>query len=161
MRNFEIKAIVSLPQVTFMHYGAGAKSSVLVMRKRKHGEKASDYAVFSAISEAVGYDATGRASGSDLSSIGNKFSAFKGRKRFQNRDLIFSKNVSKFDRNRLDPYYYSPIFDRIDKRLSRVCILSCPFRKYAWNVAYSAVRRRRRKTIPKTQEMSRLSRCLR
>ena len=119
LRNFEIKAIVSLPQVTFMHYGAGAKSSVLVMRKRKHGEKASDYAVFSAISEAVGYDATGRASSSDLSSIRDKFRAFKGRKRFPNEAFVFSKNISVFDRNRLDPYYYSPIFDRIDERLSK------------------------------------------
>ena len=119
LRNFEIKAIVSLPQVTFMHYGAGAKSSVLVMRKRKHGERASDYKVFSAISEAVGYDATGRASSSDLPTIGKEFRAFGDRRGFLNRTLMFSKNISEFDRNRLDPYYYSPIFDRINRRLDR------------------------------------------
>ena len=77
--NFEINALVSLPQITFMHYGAGAKSSILLMRKRAKSESGTDYRVFAAVSEAVGYDATGRFARSDLQQIVTKYRAFLSR----------------------------------------------------------------------------------
>ena len=36
---FEIEGIFSLPQVTFAHYGAGLKSSILILRKRNKKKK--------------------------------------------------------------------------------------------------------------------------
>ena len=129
---FEIKAIVSLPQVTFLHYGAGAKSSVLVGRKRDINETKSDYRFFSAVSESVGYDATGRTSASDLASIIYEYRAFADGGKDTKRDFSYTKLVSEFNQNRIDPYYYSPEFDRIARemasskyellRLDKVCV---------------------------------------
>ena len=59
--NFRLLAVVSLPQTAFSHFGAGVKASLVFLRKRKVGEKASDEeAIFMAVAENSGYDATGR-----------------------------------------------------------------------------------------------------
>jgi type I restriction enzyme M protein len=61
LERFKLLAVVSLPQFAFAHYGAGVKSSVLFLEKRKRNERADDAeAVFMAMAENVGYDATGR-----------------------------------------------------------------------------------------------------
>jgi type I restriction enzyme M protein len=65
VRNFlmdksQILAVVSLPQFAFTHFGAGVKSSLVFLRKKKDNEKAGDYPIFMAIAEHIGYDATGR-----------------------------------------------------------------------------------------------------
>ena len=58
---FQIKAIVSLPQMAFAHFGAGVKASIVFLRRRDEGEKLSDdEPIFMAIAERIGYDATGR-----------------------------------------------------------------------------------------------------
>ena len=58
---FQLLAVVSLPQTAFAHFGAGVKSSVVFLRKRKAKETPSDEeAIFMAIAENIGYDATGR-----------------------------------------------------------------------------------------------------
>ncbi len=119
VEKFDIKAIISLPQVTFEHYGAGVKSSILIGRKRGNGETLNNHEFFAAISEAVGYDATGHESDSDFDMIIEEYRKFNEGKTRVDRDLIFTKNVRDFDQNRLDPYYYSPIFDRMLDRLSR------------------------------------------
>lgn len=61
-RNAKILAIVSLPQLAFVSSGAGVKASLLFLQK----EKATNYPIFMAIAEHIGYDATGRPDINDL-----------------------------------------------------------------------------------------------
>ena len=62
MERFKVLAVVSLPQFAFAHLGAGVKSSVIFLEKRQPEPSASDdEAIFMAITENIGYDATGRA----------------------------------------------------------------------------------------------------
>jgi len=59
-----IKAVVSLPQETFMPYGSGVKASLLFLEKKNPADPYHEQGpVFMAISENIGYDATGRATG--------------------------------------------------------------------------------------------------
>ncbi|MFA5050436.1 MAG: restriction endonuclease subunit M [Candidatus Micrarchaeia archaeon] len=60
MEKSQILAVVSLPQFTFTHFGAGVKSSLVFVRKKKDNEKTGNYLIFMAIAEHIGYDATGR-----------------------------------------------------------------------------------------------------
>ena len=113
---FEVKAIISLPQVTFEHYGAGPKSSILVLRKKTAEEPEVDNNVFSAIIQNVGYDGTGRTTENELLEIPQKYHQFLDGKSYSNENL-FSKRISQFNNNRLDPYYYSPLFEKIEKEL--------------------------------------------
>lgn len=60
MEKCEINAIIGLPQFAFSHYGAGVKSSLLFLRKKKANEIERDYSVFVAIADRIGYNASGR-----------------------------------------------------------------------------------------------------
>lgn len=61
LERFKVLAVVSLPQFAFAHFGAGVKSSVVFLEKREFGEQAcDDEAIFMAMAENIGYDATGR-----------------------------------------------------------------------------------------------------
>lgn len=61
LEHYRLLAVVSLPQFAFAHYGAGVKASLVFLQKRKAGETPSDEeAIFMAIAENIGYDATGR-----------------------------------------------------------------------------------------------------
>jgi type I restriction enzyme M protein len=61
LERFKVLAVVSLPQFAFAHFGAGVKSSVVFLEKRQPGTQASDdEAIFMAMAENIGYDATGR-----------------------------------------------------------------------------------------------------
>jgi type I restriction enzyme M protein len=61
LNSFQLLAVVSLPQTAFSHFGAGVKASLVFLRKRKPSETASDEeAIFMAVAENIGYDATGR-----------------------------------------------------------------------------------------------------
>lgn len=60
MEKSQILAVVSLPQFAFAHFGAGVKSSLVFVRKKKENEIKSNYQIFMAIAEHIGYDATGR-----------------------------------------------------------------------------------------------------
>ena len=61
VERFKVLAVVSLPQFAFAHFGAGVKSSVIFLEKRRPNTSASDdEAIFMAITENIGYDATGR-----------------------------------------------------------------------------------------------------
>jgi len=61
LESFQLLAVVSLPQTAFSHFGAGVKASLVFLRKRKANEQASDEeAIFMAVAENIGYDATGR-----------------------------------------------------------------------------------------------------
>ncbi len=61
LERFRVLGVVSLPQSAFAHFGAGVKSSVVLLEKRKADQAASDdEAIFMAMAENIGYDATGR-----------------------------------------------------------------------------------------------------
>lgn len=60
MKKAQILAVVSLPQFAFTHFGAGVKSSLVFVRKKKDNERTGNYPIFMAIAEHIGYDATGR-----------------------------------------------------------------------------------------------------
>ena len=61
LEHYRLLAVVSLPQFAFAHYGAGVKASLVFMQKREAGEAPNDEeAIFMAIAENIGYDATGR-----------------------------------------------------------------------------------------------------
>ena len=64
------KAIISLPQETFVPYGSGMKTSLLFLQKKDIEGELKQGKVFMAIAENVGYDATGRSTGkNDLPKI--------------------------------------------------------------------------------------------
>jgi len=128
---FEIEAVFSLPQVTFVHYGAGLKSSILILRKLGDKEAAKDNNVFAGVIEKVGYDGTGREDKNELDGFADKYLEFKKGKTFYEH-RVYVKKVSSFNQNRLDSYYYSPMFEEILaeikkskhplKKLDDVCI---------------------------------------
>ncbi len=78
MEQAQILAVVSLPQTAFSHYGAGVKSSLLFLRRKKTDEKLGNYPIFMAIAEHIGYDATGRdITQNDLDEIATKYQDFE------------------------------------------------------------------------------------
>ena len=60
MARCQILAIISLPQFSFTHFGAGVKSSLIFLRRKGENEKLGKYPIFMAIADHIGYDATGR-----------------------------------------------------------------------------------------------------
>ena len=76
--HFQVLAVVSLPQTAFSHYGAGVKSSLVFLRKRADGEKPKDTeAIFMAVPEVIGYDATGRKCDNQLPEVIQKYRQFE------------------------------------------------------------------------------------
>jgi len=79
---FKLLAVVSLPQTAFSHYGAGVKTSVIFVEKwkderEKEIELKSEYPIFMAKAENIGYDATGRMTGkSDFEEIIQQYKDF-------------------------------------------------------------------------------------
>ena len=61
LNHFQLLAVVSLPQFAFSHYDAGVKASIVFLRRLAAGETVpDDTAIFMALTENIGYDATGR-----------------------------------------------------------------------------------------------------
>ena len=57
-----VKAVVSLPQETFMPYGSGVKASLLFLEKKNIADPYHEQGpVFMSIAKNIGYDSTGRA----------------------------------------------------------------------------------------------------
>lgn len=78
LEKFQLLAVVSLPQCAFAHFGAGVKASVIFVRKRRAKEVPDENeAVFMAAPELIGYDATGRRTGSQLDEIIEEFEKFQ------------------------------------------------------------------------------------
>ncbi|HKZ52948.1 MAG TPA: N-6 DNA methylase, partial [Candidatus Acidoferrales bacterium] len=73
MRRAQVLAVVSLPHTAFTQFGAGVKASLLFLRKKAAGEKlARSYAIFMAIANHIGYDATGRPDENELLNEGQR-----------------------------------------------------------------------------------------
>ena len=78
LEHFQVQAVISLPATAFSHYGAGVKSSVVFLRKRAEGEKPNDNeAIFMAVAEMIGYDATGRKCDNQLPEVVKEFRKFE------------------------------------------------------------------------------------
>ena len=61
LNHFQLLAVVSLPQFAFSHYDAGVKASIVFLRRLAVGETVpDDTPIFMALTENIGYDATGR-----------------------------------------------------------------------------------------------------
>ncbi len=61
LSHFQLLAVISLPQFAFAHYDAGVKASIVFLRRLKDNEQMPDDApIFMALTENIGYDATGR-----------------------------------------------------------------------------------------------------
>ncbi len=81
MERCQLLAIVSLPQFAFSHYGAGVKSSLVFARRKANNEKQTNYPIFMAIAERIGYDATGREDNvNELDDIYKEYLKFRGKK---------------------------------------------------------------------------------
>lgn len=81
MERAQILAVISLPQFTFTHFGAGVKSSLVFVRKKSEKEKLGRYKIFMAIAEHIGYDATGKKDKqNDLITIQKEYEKFKKEK---------------------------------------------------------------------------------
>jgi len=72
--NFKLLGVVSLTQDAFKYFGAGVKSSVVILEKNSHPEP--DYKIFMATADKVGIDASGRATKNDLDEIATQFREF-------------------------------------------------------------------------------------
>ena len=78
LERFQLLAVVSLPQFAFSHFGAGVKASVIFVRKRGEDEKPDENeAIFMAVPELIGYDATGRKTESQFDEIVKKYNEFQ------------------------------------------------------------------------------------
>lgn len=78
LENFQLLAVVSLPQTAFAHFGAGVKASVVFLRKRAEDETPDDdEAIFMAAPEKIGYDATGRKCDNQLPEVVAQFRKFE------------------------------------------------------------------------------------
>ncbi len=79
LEHFEVQAVVSLPATAFAHFGAGVKSSVVVLRRLGVDEAPDpERPVFMAQPELVGYDATGRPTENQLDEVLERYRAFRG-----------------------------------------------------------------------------------
>jgi type I restriction enzyme M protein len=96
MDNCQIEAIISLPQFTFSHFGAGVKSSLVFLRRKGKEEILGDYPIFMAIADYIGYDASGRTTQKDdlplildeYKNFKNNPSTYKGKSHDNSNDLF-------------------------------------------------------------------------
>ena len=78
LERFQIKAIVSLPQTAFSHFGAGVKASIVFLRRRDDGERLNDAEpIFMAAPELIGYDATGHETENQLPEVLKQYQLFE------------------------------------------------------------------------------------
>ena len=93
LEHFQLLAVVSLPQFAFSHYDAGVKASIVFRRRLADGETVSDdTAIFMALAENIGYDATGR-------------------KTFEVTVEQINAGVSKVERHRCDLFDYRVAYE--------------------------------------------------
>jgi type I restriction enzyme M protein len=124
----QILGVVSLPQTAFKRpaskgsgdTGSGVKASLLFLRRKKDGEKLlKDYSIFMAISEHIGYDATGRPDKDEFPDILKAWQEFKKTNSADGKNpKIFSTSLNVVRCGRLDPFHYLPKFMLQEKALS-------------------------------------------
>ena len=60
VQNCQVLASISLPESAFSHFGAGIKSSVLILRRKYDNESLGNYPIFMAVAKYVGISSTGK-----------------------------------------------------------------------------------------------------
>jgi len=91
-----IKAIISLPNFSFKAVGAGAKTSILFLQKKRQEQFPKDYPIFMAIAEHIGYDATGRPDKNELPDIFYEFAKFCLEQKGLMKDLSRDQTIELF-----------------------------------------------------------------
>lgn len=120
LSNFQIIAIISLPVYAFRKAGSGMRTSLVVARKwDETDDRDTDYPIFMAIAEHIGYDATARPDSNDLPDIVAHFRNGTGAiedkiVRVRRRDVAQSQTM------RLDTLYHylGPIIEREFENIS-------------------------------------------
>ncbi len=117
--NCELLASVSLPESAFSHFGAGIKSSLLFLRRKKDKEKISDYPVFMAVAKQVGISSTGREEENELfsekpESIFHQWNIYlKNRKSYKNTENCYTLKLSEINKEgplNATRYIWTPTF---------------------------------------------------
>jgi len=112
--NFKILAIVTLPDFAFRKAGSGMRTSLLFLEKTNKKQKITDYPLFIAVAEHIGYDATGRPDKNELPEI---FKDFMEKQENKDKGRYWLKFSELSDR--LDPMYYHLGY-LIEKHLKKV-----------------------------------------
>ena len=110
----QILAVISLPSFTFSHFGASVKSSIVFARRKDESEVDKDYKIFMAVTEAIGYDAGGKETNSELPYLLSLYKEFQNSqgnfvvpKTYTDKIIIVNKSDLK---NRLDVTAYKSSF---------------------------------------------------
>ncbi|SMG12963.1 N-6 DNA methylase [Sphingobacterium psychroaquaticum] len=104
LEHCELLASVSLPESAFSHFGAGIKSSLLFLRRKKDKEKLGDYTVFMAVAKQVGISSTGREEENELysdksESIYNQWKLYsKNKSIYKNTDNCYTIKLSEINK---------------------------------------------------------------
>ncbi len=143
LNNFQILAIIGLPDNAFTHFGTSVRASILFLRKRGDNE-ISDHneIVFMSTPELIGYDATGRLTDNQLDRVIELYkdflinpSKYLPLKRSSADDFeVFATKQSEIIR-RLDCQFYS-----IKYRLLIEKIMASPYKVYKLGDPYVARR---------------------
>lgn len=120
LERVQILAVVSLPQITFVHFGTGVKSSVIFLKKKEKDEKLGKFPIFMGIANHIGYDASGRKDPiNDFDDILIEYRKFekseKGNRRFGTKSFVLDYNDID---GRLDAEYYKPEYTALNKKLA-------------------------------------------
>ena len=104
LENYRLQVIVTLPAFAFRKAGSGMKTSVLVARKLRRNESGdSNYDIFMALAERIGYDSTTRPDHNELPSIVAHYESGTGS--LEERIMNVTREALGKDL-RLDPLYY-------------------------------------------------------
>lgn len=123
--HFQILGVVSLPQDAFRHFGAGVKSSILLLKKwEEHEDKNADYPIFMAQPEKVGIDSTGRRCHNDLDDTAKQFHDFlqdpegfqKKKSELESVFVVWRRIVGE----RLDPHFFLPEFAELLDNIQKI-----------------------------------------
>ncbi len=121
----QLLGVISLPDFTFSHYGANVKSSLFFIRRLGEAEKLNDYNLFMAISERIGYTASGKHDiVNDLQNILEHYRKFVSNPNSFKIDKDFKENIFSVSREeikgkRIDPKGYSPAFKRLQNKIEK------------------------------------------
>ena len=132
LENCELMASVSLPESAFSHFGAGIKSSLLFLRRKKDKEKLSDYTVFMGVAKQVGIDSTGREEENQLysdqpDSIFNQWKLYqKNKAAYKRTENCFKIKLSEINKEgplNANRYVWKPKFTKKTGKITEIANL--------------------------------------
>ncbi len=132
LENCELMASVSLPESAFSHFGAGIKSSLLFLRRKKDKEKLSNYTVFMGVAKQVGIDSTGREEENQLysdqpDSIFNQWKLYqKNKAAYKRTENCFKIKLSEINKEgplNANRYVWKPKFTKKTGKITEIANL--------------------------------------